>query len=335
MTLRQILQSATLKSEELIDKLSNTSNQAVKTRESLFAELSDELARYVELEEQHLIPLLRKDPETKALAAEAVKGNKELKSRLAELSALPKDDDAFLAKVADLNKGLQQHVRDERKELLPAVLKVLSDEEAQEVASRIQDGLADAERARRETRQRETEQARREREDTEQVAEAQRTAIRAQKEAQRDARQSIANTADMIEREATSAAEGVRHVAADMAESAERATAAAREAMTIYSGTARQAGDDVRVLIESSNSALKTVAEVPTAWMEWANKTARASTEASQRLLACRTMKELAETQRDIVGNALRDWMEGSSKLLEITQRASRQALRPLDARLS
>lgn len=335
MTLRQILQSATLKSEELIDKLSNTSNQAVKTRESLFAELSDELARYVELEEQHLIPLLRKDPETKALAAEAVKGNKELKSRLAELSALPKDDDAFLAKVADLNKGLQQHVRDERKELLPAVLKVLSDEEAQEVASRIQDGLADAERARRETRQRETEQARREREDTEQVAEAQRTAIRAQKEAQRDARQSIANTADMIKREATSAAEGVRHVAADMAESAERATAAAREAMTIYSGTARQAGDDVRVLIESSNSALKTVAEVPTAWMEWANKTARASTEASQRLLACRTMKELAETQRDIVGNALRDWMEGSSKLLEITQRASRQALRPLDARLS
>ena len=84
------LQSATLESEDLIDKLSNTSNQAVKTLESLFAELSDELARYVEAEEQYLLPLLRKDPDTKALAAEAVKGNKELKSQLAELSALPK-----------------------------------------------------------------------------------------------------------------------------------------------------------------------------------------------------------------------------------------------------
>ena len=334
MTLRQILQSATMKSEEIFDKLSNTSNNAVKTRESLFAELSDELARYVELEEQYLLPLLRKDPETKALATDAIKGNKELKSRLAELGVSPKDDDAFLAKVADLNKDFQQHVRDERKELVPALLKALSDEEAQEVASRIQDGLADAERTRREARQREAEQARREREATEQAAEAQRTTARAQKEAARDASRAIAESADLIEREATSAAEGVRHVAANMAESARRATAAAGEAMKVYSGTARQTGDDVRVMIESSSSALKTVAEVPSAWMEWASKMARAGTEAPQRLMACRTMKEFAETQRDILGDALRDWMEGSSKMLQITQRASGQALRPLDARL-
>jgi len=335
MTLRQILQSATLKSEELIDKISNTSNQAVKTRENLFAELSDELSRYVELEERYILPLLRKDPQNKALAADATKGNKELKSRLEELGAVPKDDDAFLAKVADLNKGLQQHVRDERKELLPAVLKALSDEEAEEVASKIQDGLADAERARREARQRQAEQVRREQEAAEQAEQAQRAAARAQKAAERDARRAIAETADTIEREAASAVEGVRHVAADMAESAQRATEAAGEAMTIYSGTARRAGDDVRVMIEASNSALRTVAEVPTAYLEWASRIARASTEAPQRLLACRSLKEIAETQRDLLSDALRDWMEGSSKLLEITQRASRQALRPLDARLS
>ncbi|WP_340314713.1 hemerythrin domain-containing protein [Rhizorhabdus argentea] len=334
MTLRQILQSATQKSEEIIDKISNTSNQAVKTRESLFAELSDELSRYVELEERYILPILRKDPENKVLAADAMKGNKEIRSRLEELGAAPKDDDAFLAKIADLNKGLRQHVRDERKELLPAVLKVLSEEEAQDIASKIQDGLADAERARREARQRQADQARREQDAADQAAEARRKAERAQKAAEGEARRSIADAAETIEREAASAAEGVRNVAVDMAESAQRVTEAAGEAMAIYGGTARQAGDDMRVMIEASNSALRTAAEIPSAWMEWTSRMVRSNTEARQRLMACRTVKDLAETQRDIFSNALRDWMEGSSKLLDITQRASRQALRPLDARL-
>jgi hemerythrin-like domain-containing protein len=130
MTLRQIIQAAPEKAAELITKLSATSNQAVKTREGLFAQLSDELVRYVELEEQHFLPLLRKHPDTKDLAAGALKGNKDLRASLAKLSQLPKDSDAFLAELGELNKGFQQHVRNERKELLPAVLKALSDEEA-------------------------------------------------------------------------------------------------------------------------------------------------------------------------------------------------------------
>ena len=65
MTLRQTIQAAPGKTTELITKLSATSNQAVKTRENLFAELSEELARYIEIEERQLLPLLRKHPETK------------------------------------------------------------------------------------------------------------------------------------------------------------------------------------------------------------------------------------------------------------------------------
>ena len=125
MTLRQTIQAAPEKAAALITKLSATSNQAVKSRESLFAELSDELARYVEIEEQHLLPLLRKNPETKDLAVNALKGNKDLRASLEKLSGLPKDNDAFLAALVDLNKGFQQHVRNERKELLPAVLRPL------------------------------------------------------------------------------------------------------------------------------------------------------------------------------------------------------------------
>lgn len=334
MTLRQTLQSAPTKTKELIERLSNTSNQAVKTRESLFAELSDELARYVELEEEHLLPLLRKHPDTKALAADAVKGNKELRTRLADLTASPKNDDAFLAKLAELNNGFQQHVRDERKELLPAVLKALSDEEAQEVAGKIQDGIADAEKAKREAKREEREQAKREEEAAEQAAEAQRAAVRAQKAAERNARETMDRTADTIQRGASAAVEGVRHVTVNMAEQAQQATSAAREAIAIYSGSAHQTGDDLRAVIESSNIALKALSEIPSAWMDWASRMARANAQASQQLLECRTIKQLAETQRNIVSNGVREWMEGSTQVLQIVQRTSKQALRPLDSRL-
>jgi phasin family protein len=43
----------------------------------------------------------------------------------------------------------QQHIRDDKKELLPAVLKVLSDEEAEAVAEQVQDEMASVEEAKR------------------------------------------------------------------------------------------------------------------------------------------------------------------------------------------
>jgi hypothetical protein len=49
---------------------------------------------------------------------------------------MPKNNGEFLGKVAELKKVFQQHIRDDKKELLPAVLKVLSDEEAEAVASK-------------------------------------------------------------------------------------------------------------------------------------------------------------------------------------------------------
>ena len=51
MTLRQTLQAAPNKTKELIEKLKATSNQAVKTRESVFAELKEQLTLYLDQEE--------------------------------------------------------------------------------------------------------------------------------------------------------------------------------------------------------------------------------------------------------------------------------------------
>ncbi|RDJ93933.1 hypothetical protein B4Q13_18460, partial [Lacticaseibacillus rhamnosus] len=67
-------------------------------------------------------------------AATATKAHKELRARLAELEALPKNGEAFLPKVSELKRAFRQHARDEAKELLPAVQKALSEEQVQGIA---------------------------------------------------------------------------------------------------------------------------------------------------------------------------------------------------------
>ena len=100
------------------------------------------------MEEKHLFPILRKQAETKELVAAAIRDNKDLRAKLGELDALPKNDEAFLAKVAELQKAFRQHARDEKRELLPAVQKALSEEQVQGIVEKMEGSLAEADQAR-------------------------------------------------------------------------------------------------------------------------------------------------------------------------------------------
>ena len=148
MNLRTLMQAGPARANELFARLADTSDGAVKTRERLFAELKAELELHVSLEEEHLFPVLRRNPETKGLVADAVRDNRELRARLAELEALPKNDEAFPERLKELQKAFRQHARDEKTELLPAVQRALSEEQVQGVAEKMEAGLAEAEQAR-------------------------------------------------------------------------------------------------------------------------------------------------------------------------------------------
>lgn len=128
--LQQQMQTGTAKANEIFAKLVDTSPTAVKTRERLFADLKGELDRQAKFEEQRLFPVLKKHDETKDLVAEALKSNQQMHKLLAELERSPKDSEAFGAKVSELRDLFQKHLRDDGKELLPAVMKALSDDEA-------------------------------------------------------------------------------------------------------------------------------------------------------------------------------------------------------------
>src|SRR3954452_23800490 len=165
MSLRTLMQSGPAKANELFAKLSETSDGAVKTREKFFSELKAELELHTSLEEQHLFPVLRRNAETKGLVTDAIKDNKELRAKLAELESLPKNDEAFPERLKDLQKLFRQHARDEKRELLPAVQQALTEEQVQNVTERIEAGLAEAEQARQEELEERRLKARQEREE--------------------------------------------------------------------------------------------------------------------------------------------------------------------------
>lgn len=320
MTLRQTLRAAPTKSKELIEKLAGTSNQALKARESVFAELKAQLTLYLDQEEQHLLPILRKHAETKSLAPDAARGTKDLRAQLGALEGVAQDSDEFLVQVSRLQSSLQQHLRDERKELLPAVLKALDDEEAATVADAMNAGFADAEKAKRDEKRKAAAAARSEKQIAEEARAAEQAAARAQKAAEREARKQAENLTE-------AAKAPVRRVIEQTSE----ATSEIQGALGALGVTVRKATTDVRAVTASRSVAAQGASQFISTWMRLVSKAAQAQAEASTRVLQCRTFSQLVEVQGEILANSTRGLIEGNAALLEVAQQTSKQALRALE----
>jgi uncharacterized protein (TIGR02271 family) len=241
MTLRTLMQLGPVKANELFTRLLETSDTAVKTRERLFSELKAELELHTDLEEQHLFPILKKHPETKELAVQAIKDNRELRAKLGELESVPKNHETFAEKLSELQKTFRQHARDDKKELIPAVQRALSEEQVQEIAEKIEAGLAEADHAKHEGAEERRANARREREQAEQqeAEERRANATREREQAEQQAEkeevpQQMRNTVERVTKEAVDqtaatleqTAETARQVTRNVTESAQRVAAA-------------------------------------------------------------------------------------------------------------
>jgi uncharacterized protein (TIGR02271 family) len=211
MNFRTMMLAGPARANELFARLAETSGGAVKTREKLFAELRAELELFAGLEEQHLFPILRKNPETRELAADAVRDNKELRAKLAELEALPKGDEAFAERLKELQTAFRQHARDDRKELLPAVRRALGEEQVQGVAEKMEAGLAEAEQAKQDEAEERRAKAREEREQAEREARRAEAAERAREAAERHTREVSRRIADAALAPAGAAVEAAGH----------------------------------------------------------------------------------------------------------------------------
>ena len=367
MSFRVLMQAGPAKANDLFARLSDTSDGAVKTREKLFAELKAELELHISLEEQHLFPILRRNAETKGLVADAIKDNKELRAKLAELDGLPKNDEAFPERLKELQKTFRQHARDEKRELLPAVQRALSEEQVQSVAEKIEAGVAEAERAKHDEVEQRRLKARQEREEAERQAERQAEAERARKEAERVQKQKAA--AERAQQEEAEQRQARARLEREQAERQAEQEAAARRAqekaerrireaaeMAARTATAAQAGalqiaenaatrvqrlgaevqntaDAYIETVRTSTPDLGAVASLPSVAIGAMTQVRSAwidwvgQTALARTRLSQELLQQAAEQQRRFAAHAVQSWVEQNARIMEITMGVAQESL--------
>ena len=92
---RRFSQTPPDKANELFEKLLATSDNAVKTRERLLADLKEELELLASLQEEHLFPVLTQHG-MQDLVQEATNDNQETAALLGELERMPKNSAEFI-----------------------------------------------------------------------------------------------------------------------------------------------------------------------------------------------------------------------------------------------
>jgi phasin family protein len=326
MTNKKYSQTSPDKANELFAKLLDTSNNAIKMRERLFSDLKEELELLASLQEQHLFPVLRKHKEMQDLVREAINDNQETSALLAEIERMPKNDSAFVGKIAELRKVFQQHIRDDKKELLPAVLKVLSDEEAEAVVEKIEGELAVIEETKRaETEQRRTE-AKRAQEQTEtvhQVAEGMADSVRA--------------GAEGAQRVASTVRDAVQTGLGTASEIAQRST---DQALQIFSFSGRdtrdladQASRNLQAIAQSGTILARGVQDVSQQWMSMTQDRLQKNLDGFNALTRCRSVPDAVAVQSSLVRNNLEQMLENGRRLAELSIRIAEEASRTINTR--
>jgi hypothetical protein len=324
-TIRQLIQTSPARANELFAKLVDTSENAVKTRERLFADLKEELELLASLEEQHLFPVLRKHKDLKDLVREALNDNKATRKLLTELDHTPKESEEFATRVAELRRVFQQHVRDDKKELLPAVLKALSDEEAEAVVERIEAEKAEIEEAKRAEAEERRAEVRREREEAKRVQQAAETVVNTAWAAPRTAQQA-----------ATAAQEVARSGAGAGAEVARRMT----EQVTEVSGAGGQrtqqlterATQNLQAVTQSSAVLARGIQEASGECLEMVQERMQKNLDGVNALVRCRSLPEFLAAQSSLLRDNLELTLANSRRIAELSARVAENAARAATA---
>ena len=120
--------------------------------------------------------------------------------------------------------------------------------------------------------------------------------------------------------------------AADEAEHRNLAVLAAAE---IYGETAQLTAEDMQAIATCSSIAAGGMGEMRHAWMDWLSRSLRVGARASEQLLRCTTIEQLADIQRNFLKESLDSLLEGSAQMLRISSRITEDAARPIEDRVA
>jgi hypothetical protein len=313
MTNGQFSQTPPDRANELFEKLLATSDNAVKTRERLFTDLKEELELLATLQEEHLFPVLRRHG-MHDLLQDAINDNHETAALIGELERMPKNNAEFIGQVSELRRVFQQHIRDDRKELLPAVLKVLSDEEAYAIVETVEDEMASIDETKRFEARRSREQGEAVQRVTEDVADTLRAGVESAQAVAQALQEAVQNSFSAV-------SELARRSTGQSLRSADRPDATAL-------GLSEEAAQNLRAVAQSSTALARGLQEVSREVVDRSQKRLQRNMDGLQALARCRSMTDFVEAHTTLLRDNLEQTVENSRRLAELTIQITEEATR-------
>ncbi len=123
----------------IFEKLEETTERAVKTREELFGKLKEELDVHAHIEETIFYPVLKKEAETRDITLEGFEEHHVIKILLKELAESPVDTEQWTAKLKVLKENVEHHVEEEEEEMFKSAREVLSKNQIEELGARMEE----------------------------------------------------------------------------------------------------------------------------------------------------------------------------------------------------
>lgn len=313
---RTIGQTPPDKANELFAQLLETSNDAVELRERLFSDLRQELELLASLQEEHLFPVLEQNPETADLVRNARDDQQQTRALLSELGSMPKDSDAFLAKVEELRKVFQQHIRNDKNELLPVVLKVLSAEEAEAVVEKVEEEVAETRQAAAEPRR-----TRRGRKLADAGTDTAGTLLAAVEAGSENVR--------VIEQAVHEAVKDSAQAASELGDrSLESLGRQGQEALTLVD----HMPEYLQALARSNRILAGGAGTITLEWFGLRQERLLKNLEGMTELLSCRTIPDVVSLQSALVRGNVERMLENSQRLTQLTAQVAQEATRTLTA---
>jgi hemerythrin superfamily protein len=122
----------------LLEKLADTTENAIKTRADLFPQLKDALTLHALIEEKILYPALEEVKATHEITMEAFEEHHVVKLLLAELDAGGQQSEEWTAKLTVLKENVEHHVKEEEGDMFVKARKALNAEQQERLAKAMQ-----------------------------------------------------------------------------------------------------------------------------------------------------------------------------------------------------
>ena len=120
--------------QHIIDRLCGTSDNAVKTRRALFADLRRLVLTHAKAEEKALYQSVENEEDLHDIILESFEEHSLVEKLIRGLEKVDPHDEAWAAKFSVLKENIEHHVEEEEGQLLPKIKKLLSKEELEELA---------------------------------------------------------------------------------------------------------------------------------------------------------------------------------------------------------